>query len=86
MKKIFLLILIVATGITASACPTCDAQKSKFLKAISSHGSGPTSNWDYLAGTITLIIVLVVLFYAIKWVIHPGEKEENHIKRNILNF
>ncbi|MEO8854454.1 MAG: hypothetical protein ABI359_11795 [Ginsengibacter sp.] len=86
MKKIFLLILILAIRITTMACPTCEAQKPKILQGLTSHGSGPSSNWDYLAGSITLIIVLAVLYYAIKWIIHPGEKEENHIKRNILNF
>jgi hypothetical protein len=86
MKKIFLLIPIITLGITAMGCPACEAQKPKFLRGITAHGSGPSGNWDYVAGIVTLIIVLAVLFYSIKWIINPGEKEENHIKRNILNF
>ena len=86
MKKIYLLIPIITFGITAIACPLCEAQKPKLLRGITSHGSGPSSNWDYVAGSVTLIIVLVVLFYSVKWIFNPGEKEENHIKRNILNF
>lgn len=86
MKKLFLLIPIITLGITAVACPACEAQKPKILRGITSHGSGPSSNWDYVAGIVTLVIVLAVLFYSIKWIMKPGEKEEAHIKRNILNF
>lgn len=86
MKKVYLLIPIITLGITAIACPLCEAQKPKILRGITSHGSGPSSNWDYVAGSVTLIIVLAVLFYSIKWIIKPGEKEADHIKRNILNF
>ncbi|HET7116856.1 MAG TPA: DUF6019 family protein [Hanamia sp.] len=86
MKKILLLVPIIILGITAIACPMCEAQTPKVLRGLAQHGSGPRSNWDYLAGGITALIVLITLFYSIKWVIKPGEKEENHIKRTILNF
>ncbi len=86
IKKFLLLIQIMAITISGMACPLCDAKQPKLLRGLTSHGSGPTSNWDYLAGIITAIIVLATLFYSIKWVIKPGEKEENHIKRTILNF
>lgn len=61
MKKLFLLIPIVTLGIASKACPACEAQQPKILRGIV-HGAGPTSNWDYVAGIVTLIIVLVVLF------------------------
>ena len=86
IKKLLLLIPIMVVAIGAMACPLCDAKQPKLLRGLTSHGSGPSSNWDYLAGGITAIIVLITLFYSIKWVIKPGEKEENHIKRTILNF
>ena len=86
MKKLFLLIPIITLGISAVACPTCEAQTPKVLRGIASHGSGPSSNWDYVAGIVTLIIVIAVLFYSVKWMINPGEKEDTHIKRNVLNF
>lgn len=86
MKKLFLLVPIITLGITAIACPLCEAQQPKNLRGIVQHGSGPRSNWDYLAGGITSLIVLIALFYCIKWVIKPGEKEKNHIKRTVLNF
>ncbi len=85
MKKLLLLIPGLILGITSMACPACEAQQPKILRGIV-HGSGPTSNWDYVAGIVTLIIVIVVLFYSIKWIINPGEKAESHIKRNVLNF
>ncbi|HEY5369657.1 MAG TPA: hypothetical protein VIJ75_11765 [Hanamia sp.] len=86
MKKLFLLIPMITLGIEGIACPACEAQTPKVLRGIASHGSGPSSNWDYVAGIVTLIIVIFVLFYSIKWMIKPGEKEANHIKRNVLNF
>lgn len=85
MKKLLLLIPVIAFSITSIGCPACEAQQPKILRGIV-HGSGPTSNWDYVAGIVTLIIVIAVLFYSIKWIINPGEREETHIKRNVLNF
>ncbi len=85
MKKLLLMIPMIVLGIAAMACPACEAQQPKILRGIT-HGSGPTSNWDYVAGIVTILIVIVVLFYTIKWLINPGEKETSHIKRTILNF
>ena len=85
MKKLLLLVSGIITGTASMACPACEAQQPKILRGIT-HGAGPTSNWDYVAGIVTLVIVIVVLFYSIKWMINPGEKAATHIKRNILNF
>jgi uncharacterized protein HemY len=85
MKKILLLIPLLCIGIFTQACPACEAQQPKMLRGIT-HGAGPTSNWDYVAGIVTLLIVILVLFYTIKWLINPGEKEVSHIKRSVLNF
>ncbi|MEO9022310.1 MAG: hypothetical protein ABI237_11425 [Ginsengibacter sp.] len=85
MKKILLMIVLACLGAASRACPACEAQQPKILRGIT-HGAGPTSNWDYIAGIVTILIVLTVLFYTIKWVIDPGEKETTHIKRSILNF
>lgn len=86
MKKLLLLMTVLIVTMGTMGCPLCEAQQPKILRGLTSHGAGPTSNWDYLAGSITAIIVLITLFYSIKWMIKPGEKEENHIKRTILNF
>ncbi len=64
-------------------CPACEKQQPKLLKGVT-HGSGPDGNWDYVIITIAVVIVLLTLFYAIKWLIKPGENEDNHIKQIIF--
>jgi hypothetical protein len=54
------------------------------LKGIT-HGAGPESQWDYVIVWTTAAIVLLTLFFSVKWLIRPGEKSEDHIKRFILN-
>jgi hypothetical protein len=46
----------------------------------------PQSKWDYLIVWVVAIITVITLFYAIKWLVRPGEKHSNHIKHTILNF
>jgi uncharacterized protein HemY len=84
MKKVLLLILVVFTSIATFACPACEAQQPQFLKGIT-HGAGPDSNWDYVIVSIAVIIVLLTLFFSVKWLIRPEERSQNHIKRLILN-
>ncbi|GAA4792478.1 hypothetical protein GCM10023231_20800 [Olivibacter ginsenosidimutans] len=66
------------------ACPLCERQQPKLFRGIT-HGAGPESNWDYIIVWVTVAIVLVTLFFSIKWLIKPGERSEHHIKRFILN-
>ncbi len=84
-KKIFFILGSLFTSAAAFACTACDKQQPKVLKGIS-HGVGPQSQWDYLIVSVVAIIVLVSLYYSVKWMIKPGEKSANHIKRTILNF
>lgn len=84
MKTKILLIIALFFQTAAYACPVCDKQQPKLLQGIS-HGTGPQSNWDYVIVWIAVIIVLFTLFYTIKWLIKPGEKDENHIKRMVIN-
>lgn len=84
-KKIFFILASLFTSAAAFACTACDKQQPKVLKGIS-HGVGPQSQWDYLIVSVVAIIVLVSLYYSVKWMIKPGEKSANHIKRTILNF
>jgi hypothetical protein len=85
MKKIIVVGIILLLELTIQACPECEKQQPKILRGIS-HGAGPESQWDYLIVWIMVAIVIVTLFFAIKWTIKPGEKEINHIKRNFINF
>jgi len=84
MKKICLIIFLLIGKIAAIACPACEKQQPKILAGIT-HGGGPDSNWDYVIVWATILIVLVTLFYTIKWLIKPGENSYNHIKRIVLN-
>lgn len=85
MKKIILIKLMLMIGFIANACPVCERQQPKVLKGIV-HGAGPGSNMDYIIVWATVAIVLVTLFFSIKWMIRPGEKSGTHIKRYILKL
>ena len=84
MKLFIAIVVIVFITLPTLACPVCEKQQPEILKGIT-HGSGPQSNWDYLIISVTAIIVLVTLFFSIKWLIHPREKSATHIKYLVLN-
>ncbi len=82
-KSLLAVVLFLQTFV-ALACPVCEKQQPKILQGIS-HGAGPQDNWDYVIVWATVVIVLVTLYYTIKWIVKPGEKREDHIKRTVLN-
>ncbi|HXS56252.1 MAG TPA: hypothetical protein VN726_09010 [Hanamia sp.] len=84
MKKFLLLLPLLGFGLITWACPACEKQQPKILRGIT-HGAGPSGNWDYVIVLAAVVITLVTLFYALKWMIKPGEKDLNHIKRTVLN-
>ncbi|WP_018614504.1 hypothetical protein [Segetibacter koreensis] len=84
MKKMLLIICLVIVRIAAIACPACEKRQPKILQGIT-HGTGPDSSWDYVIVWATIFIVLITLYYTIKWLIKPEEKNLNHIKRTVLN-
>lgn len=84
MKKIILIVPHLLMSIWSMACPACEKQTPKFLRGIS-HGAGPDGNMDYVIITVFSLIVLVTFYYSLKWILKPGEKGSNHIKRTILN-
>lgn len=83
-KKLILLLTLVTPALATFACPACEKQQPRILRGIT-HGSGPTGNWDYIIVLATAAIVIVTLFFAVKWTLFPGEKNNDHIKRTILN-
>lgn len=85
MKKFWCIITFTFAGFSVVACPVCEQQQPRLLRGIT-HGIGPSGNWDYVIIIAAVLVVLATLFYTIKWLIKPGEKETNHIKRTILNF
>ena len=66
-----------------NACPVCERNQPKILRGVV-HGAGPDSNWDYVSIGITMIAALVTLYFTIKWIAKPGEKNTDHIKYSIL--
>lgn len=84
MKKIIISALFLGVRLITYACPTCERQKPKALQGIT-HGQGPEGSLDYVIMWGAILITLVTLFYSIKWLIRPGEKNTDHIKYDILN-
>lgn len=85
MKTYLLTALLFVFSLAAYACPACEKQQPKLLKGIS-HGAGPQSSWDYVIVWAAVIMVLLTLYFTIKWLIKPGEKSDEHIKRTVLDF
>ncbi|TZF84041.1 hypothetical protein FW774_11395 [Pedobacter sp. BS3] len=83
MKRMMLLFPALLLSVAAWACPACEKQQPRILRGIT-HGTGPQSNWDYVIVYIAVGIVLFTLFFSVKWLIRPGERSENHIKRFVL--
>lgn len=67
----------------ASACPVCEKQQPKITQGLT-HGAGPQSNWDWVIIAIISLITVLTLIYSIKYLIKPGEKNEDHIKQSII--
>ena len=84
MKKILFFIAFTLSGLITIACPACEKQQPKLLRGIT-HGAGPSGDWDYVIVAAAVVITLATLFYAVKWMINPGERDLNHIKRTVLN-
>ncbi|HRO48010.1 hypothetical protein [Agriterribacter sp.] len=84
MKKILLSVFAVLPALVVFACPVCEKQQPEILRGIT-HGTGPQDRWDYVIVWAMVIIVLFTLFFSVKWLIRPGERSHNHIKRFILN-
>lgn len=77
-------LFLFTCSLTSIACAVCESQQPKILQGIV-HGAGPKSNWDYVTVWIMVIISIITLFYAIKWLINPQENDRTHIKYSILN-
>jgi len=66
------------------ACDACKNQQPKVLQGIT-HGTGPQSAWDMPIIVVSAIIVLITLYFAVKFLVRPNEGDADHIKRSILN-
>ncbi len=77
--------MLSASYLAVSACPECEKQQPKILRGIV-HGGVPDGNWDYVIVWSVAFITAITLFYTIKWIVRPGERQPNHIKYTVLNF
>jgi hypothetical protein len=84
MKKYMLIVAFFLLRLITSACPLCAKQQPKILRGVI-HGTGPQDNWDYLILWSAVAVVIFTLFFSLKWLIYPGEKNSSHIKRLIFN-
>ncbi|MET1057841.1 MAG: hypothetical protein ABWY16_21180 [Pedobacter sp.] len=83
VKKATLAAVLLFAAIAAGACPVCERQKPEVLQGIT-HGTGPQDRLDYIIISIAIIIVLLSLWFSVRYLIKPGERSEGHIKRFIL--
>ena len=85
LTRLAVSLMLVLAVIPGWACPVCEKQQPKVLRGVV-HGGGPDDNWDYLIVGGIAVIVLITLYYSMKWLVRPGEGGRNHIKRNVLDF
>jgi len=85
VKYLLLSVLLMLTQVSAFACPVCEKQQPKITQGIT-HGAGPQSNWDWVIIAIITLITVLTLIYAVKYLIKPGEKDADHIKKSILSY
>ncbi len=67
----------------SSACELCEKRQPKITAGFT-HGVGPDSNWDWVNISIITLFTLITLYLSIKYLVKPGEKNKDHIKRSIL--
>lgn len=84
MKKYLFILFFACIRFSATACDACEKQQPKILRGIT-HGAGPGSQWDYLIVAVAVVVVLLTLFFSVKWLVNPGEQSASHIKRFIFN-
>jgi len=85
MKKIIslLTLLMIVSHAAVFACDACKKKQSVVFGGLT-HGKTPDSQWDYVIVLVMVVVVLLTLFYSVKWLIRPGEKSQDHIKKFIL--
>jgi NADH:ubiquinone oxidoreductase subunit 5 (subunit L)/multisubunit Na+/H+ antiporter MnhA subunit len=82
--KYLLSVLIIFIAQIAIACPVCEKQQPKITQGLT-HGAGPQSDWDWVIIAIITLIAVLTLIYSIKYLLKPGEKNNDHIKQSILS-
>lgn len=84
LTKLLAVAAILFANIEVMACEVCKKQQPEILRGVA-HGAGPQSAWDYVVVGSIAVVMMISLFYSVKWILRPGEKERSHIKRSIFN-
>lgn len=86
MRHAILLFFFLFAGMipNALACDLCRQNQPKVLQNIT-HGPGPSGTIDYLITWGAVVIVLITLWFSLKYLLKPQEKDPGHIKYMILN-
>lgn len=81
MKKIILLgiILLLQSPVGLMACEICKETQPKLFRGLT-HGSGPKGTMDMVIIWSAVVIVLITMYFFIRYLVKPGEKNHNHIK------
>ena len=68
----------------AFACDACKLQQPKVTRDFT-HGVGPRGDFDWIIVAVIAVLTIFTFEYSLKYLVKPGEKEQNHIKNSILN-
>lgn len=84
MKRLIMTLSLFILCNWAIACPVCEKQQPEILRGVT-HGAGPQSQWDYVIVWVGVLVVLLTLFYSVKWLMRPDERSDTHIKHLIID-
>lgn len=82
--KFFITTALILLTKIAFACEVCERNQPAITRGLT-HGPGPEGALDWVNISIMALITLLTLIFSIKFLVKPGEKDANHIKRQILN-
>ena len=83
-KKFYIVLFFLAYHPLIWACPACEKQQPKITQGLT-HGGGPASDWDWVIIGIIAAITILTFIFSLKYLVKPGEKNNDHIKYKILN-
>ena len=68
----------------AFACDACKLQQPKVTRDFT-HGVGPRGEFDWIIVAVIAVLTIFTFVYSLKYLVKPGEKNQDHIKNSILN-
>lgn len=68
----------------AFACEACKLQQPAVTRDFT-HGVGPRGYFDWIIVAVIAVLTVFTFVYSLKYLVKPGEKDQDHIKNSILN-